>query len=433
MPFKDNKYKLWYFALIKQAQNRTIELEEYYEKHHIIPKSLGGSDEISNILKLTMREHFICHLLLTKFTTGQSFYKMTKALTMLMNIKQIGDRNKLIINSHWYDYARKESKKAIEYLWTEERKKLQSKKFKEYFKIMKENPTEKYLNSNKKKSEWNKNKIWTETAIDNRLNNCLKAAASRKGKSWSKARREAYNENPTVFSEERKQRASLANKGKILSTGTSKSVWFQNPNGEEILIFPLNTLTKLYSISYSNIKKLLTGEISEYNGWKYLPGKLGEKLKTYKRKPNKNKNIIRKPRINRITIEIIIERSKKRHGDRYGYLKSIYVSGNTNMIITCNSHGDFFQTPDNHTYGAGCPLCARDEQSKKLSGTMETFLFKCKKVHGDTYSYDHSVYINDRTKLLITCKSHGDFLQTPNSHLQGHGCLECGKKHIVKE
>lgn len=67
--FKDNKYTKWYFNIINQSKIEPSK-EVYFEIHHIIPKSLGGSDDHSNLVKLTARKHFICHLLLTKMTQG---------------------------------------------------------------------------------------------------------------------------------------------------------------------------------------------------------------------------------------------------------------------------------------------------------------------------------------------------------------------------
>lgn len=55
-------YAKIYEQIIQRAQNRDI--SGYYEKHHIIPKCVGGSDHIDNIVKLSAREHFICHWLL---------------------------------------------------------------------------------------------------------------------------------------------------------------------------------------------------------------------------------------------------------------------------------------------------------------------------------------------------------------------------------
>lgn len=86
--FIQNKYNNWYYQIIQRASNRL--LEGYVEKHHIIPKSLNGSDDPSNLVTLTAREHFICHLLLTKMVVGQQRYKMIKAAKMLSNV--IGPR-----------------------------------------------------------------------------------------------------------------------------------------------------------------------------------------------------------------------------------------------------------------------------------------------------------------------------------------------------
>lgn len=65
--FKDNKYTKVYYQIIENAKKRIN--EGYVEKHHIIPRSCGGTDDISNLVSLTGREHFICHWLLTKMVT----------------------------------------------------------------------------------------------------------------------------------------------------------------------------------------------------------------------------------------------------------------------------------------------------------------------------------------------------------------------------
>ena len=65
--FENNKYTKWYFNIIRNANPTT----RYVEKHHIIPKCIGGSDNRENLVSLTAREHFVCHLLLTKMTTGK--------------------------------------------------------------------------------------------------------------------------------------------------------------------------------------------------------------------------------------------------------------------------------------------------------------------------------------------------------------------------
>ena len=77
----NNKYQKWYDQLISRARTRTI--EGYVERHHIVPKSLGGTDEKSNLVKLTAREHLIAHMLLPRFVENKK--PMWQAVWMMMN------------------------------------------------------------------------------------------------------------------------------------------------------------------------------------------------------------------------------------------------------------------------------------------------------------------------------------------------------------
>jgi hypothetical protein len=94
--FIQNKYTKWYHSIINNARDRL--LEGYTEKHHIIPKSLGGTDDDSNIIRLTAREHYICHLLLTKMVEGESKMKMTFAY-----IAMTGWKNKMANRTYRYN------------------------------------------------------------------------------------------------------------------------------------------------------------------------------------------------------------------------------------------------------------------------------------------------------------------------------------------
>jgi hypothetical protein len=57
---------------------------------------------------------------------------------------------------------------------------------------------------------------------------------------------------------------------------------------------------------------------------------------------------------------------------------------------------------------------------------------KIAEVHGDTYNYDKVMYMSTNSKVIITCKIHGDFAQTMHSHLNGNGCPTCGALSISK-
>ena len=77
MIFIDNKYTQWYYNIINRAQERLLDC--YTEEHHIIPKSLNGSNNSTNLVLLTAREHLICHMLLTKMVSGKAHQKMIHA------------------------------------------------------------------------------------------------------------------------------------------------------------------------------------------------------------------------------------------------------------------------------------------------------------------------------------------------------------------
>lgn len=110
-----NKYTRWYKQITDRARFRIT--EDYTETHHILPRSLGGSDDIDNVVELTAREHFICHWLLVKMTTGEAHYKMLNALRMMRAEKQGQRRYTTAITARVYEsikqeYARLQSKKV---------------------------------------------------------------------------------------------------------------------------------------------------------------------------------------------------------------------------------------------------------------------------------------------------------------------------------
>lgn len=76
-------YARVYETLCSRACTRT--LTGYSERHHVVPKSLGGLDEFSNIVHLTAREHFIAHWLLVKMQKPETieYYKMVLAFRMM--------------------------------------------------------------------------------------------------------------------------------------------------------------------------------------------------------------------------------------------------------------------------------------------------------------------------------------------------------------
>lgn len=104
-------YKNLYYAIVTNAINRPSTIG-YFEKHHIIPKSLGGSDDSNNIVKLSAREHFICHYLLAKMYPYESseWFKMNHAL---MIMKSSSNRHDRYVNSRLYEALRTNFSKVM--------------------------------------------------------------------------------------------------------------------------------------------------------------------------------------------------------------------------------------------------------------------------------------------------------------------------------
>jgi hypothetical protein len=100
-------YKKIYDKIIENRKLNPIEETEYGEKHHIIPRSLGGSDESENLVRLTAREHFICHALLAEMYERETFewYKMNHAFMMM---KSSTVNHMRYFNSRLYELKRKD-------------------------------------------------------------------------------------------------------------------------------------------------------------------------------------------------------------------------------------------------------------------------------------------------------------------------------------
>lgn len=89
--FIQTKYTKYYFSIIDRAQERICP-NTYSESHHIIPKSLGGDNSEQNLVKLTAREHFVCHKLLVRITTGLERRKMNYALWRMTHSRRYSTR-----------------------------------------------------------------------------------------------------------------------------------------------------------------------------------------------------------------------------------------------------------------------------------------------------------------------------------------------------
>lgn len=121
---------------------------------------------------------------------------------------------------------------------------------------------------------------------------------------------------------------------------------------------------------------------------------------------------------------------RKVHGDLYDYSRMVYENVQTKIEIVCPTHGPFWQKPNAHLNGHGCPECW--ETRRKRFGEVRndefkaTFAERSARVHNGAYAIlklpDHA-----QDSVVLHCPTHGEFTQKAYSHLDGHGCWSCGQ------
>jgi hypothetical protein len=111
----------------------------------------------------------------------------------------------------------------------------------------------------------------------------------------------------------------------------------------------------------------------------------------------------------------------------YGLSPMMYAGSKKEVEVICPKHGSFKQKFNDLVQGHGCKKCSGEAKTLNRSSNTPDFVYKATVAKGSFYSYPRTVYVNNSTKVIITCPLHGDFEQTPSNHLGGAGCPTCGK------
>lgn len=140
----------------------------------------------------------------------------------------------------------------------------------------------------------------------------------------------------------------------------------------------------------------------------------------------------------KLTKEEFIKKANEVHDGKYDYSKVKYVNNKTKVCIICPKpeHVEFWQVPNSHLQGNGCPKCANeangDKTRKRQTLKNEEFIKRANEKHDNKYDYTKVEYEGANTKVCIICKDHGEFWQLPNSHIQGNGCPKCNLSHLER-
>lgn len=127
----------------------------------------------------------------------------------------------------------------------------------------------------------------------------------------------------------------------------------------------------------------------------------------------------------KLTQEQFEEKARSIHKGKYGYDRAVYNGGTSIVEIYCPVHGYFSQRAESHLAGCGCKKCKAEKTHFIKNKGRDKFIEDAIALHGDKYGYDKVVYKTNKDEVIITCPKHGDFSQTPNTHLRGCGCPKC--------
>lgn len=114
---------------------------------------------------------------------------------------------------------------------------------------------------------------------------------------------------------------------------------------------------------------------------------------------------------------LFIQKARNIHGDLYDYSRVNYTGSQVKVLIIDPEHGEFWQTPNKHLSGRGCP--ARYAASLRM--TTEEFIRRATEVHGELYDYSRTTYTGAHDKVCIIDPEYGEFYQTAHHHLDGRG------------
>lgn len=127
----------------------------------------------------------------------------------------------------------------------------------------------------------------------------------------------------------------------------------------------------------------------------------------------------------RLTTESFIDKAKLVHGEKYHYDTVVFSKTKEKVLIVCPKHGEFSQRADVHLAGHGCPKC-----SPFVKTSFKDFCARQQQVHGDFFTYIEESYNGLIPNMRIVCPIHGEFIKSPNNHLQGQSCPACNRDNL---
>jgi hypothetical protein len=131
----------------------------------------------------------------------------------------------------------------------------------------------------------------------------------------------------------------------------------------------------------------------------------------------------------KLTTSDVINRFNAIHGDRYDYSEYNYKGTKLDKsVVICNEHGRFEINRMHHERGCGCPTCSNVPAGGHKRKTKSEFLNDLDTSILNCYDFSKFDYINNHTKSIVICSTHGEFLKSPKKLLLKQGCPMCSGK-----
>lgn len=139
----------------------------------------------------------------------------------------------------------------------------------------------------------------------------------------------------------------------------------------------------------------------------------------------------------RLTNDEFIEKAKSVHGDKYDYSKSEYVNQQTKVVVICDDHGEFLQTPNNHLHGRGCPRCAGTQMQNDINDYINSLgLETIFNDRSEISPHELDIYVPEKR---IAVELHGlywhsyDRIEAPEEKMRHSGkCDKCGDIRLIQ-
>lgn len=231
-----------HYSLLIESRKQSPTESDYYEKHHILPRSLGGSDVPENIIQLTAREHYMAHRLLAKMHGG----KMWFALWIMSNGAKPSSKRDHLVTPGQYEYARKMFSKRLSETHP--------------FKGKKNVITSAFRGWDAKRIEYD----WSTV-------NCIHSMIGfecywrYRGHTWTQERRK-----PKAIVSLNKYFVAYGNRGDKNATASSiKWVW-QHCESEQIVVGTLTYCEEKYGIQRGSAYNCTYGKCVTASGWLFL-------------------------------------------------------------------------------------------------------------------------------------------------------------------